>query len=543
MATLRFKLLASLVSRGHYPRSITAWHLGIDPHFSYAWGAVLIPIQHENMSARRWPVITLALILVNLVIFAASHRTVDQQDSQLWKVEEHILILAATHPSLVLPPEVRGFAEGFRSQFPVHWAEMQNPNSDAVDEWDARTRLIEDPAELQEEMDSLGDQYSKLTASSITERYAFIPANPRPITYITSTFLHVDWWHVIGNMWFLWLAGFVLEDAWGRPLYLVIYLAAGAFACQFDAWVNPVSIVHSVGASGAVAGLMGAFLVRFPKMKIRMMWLFDLGLFPFCRFWMRAYWLLPIWVLMEINYGTGPRDGIGHWAHVGGFLFGGIAAVALRYSGLEHEVNKVIEERVAWTPGPEISQAYELMEQGKLPDAAAILNEFLADNPDSFAAWNLLRAIHWRASNIPAYREATCRLCDLHVRSREYETAWQDYEDFLNAGGDRIPPAVWLDLCRVPEQQQDFERAVNEYKKLAAAYPSERQSLLAQLGAARICLKRLSRPLDALRLYEGASASAVPHLDLEQDIASGIHEARTVLSQARAFSAGASDVV
>ena len=191
---------------------------------------------------------------------------------------------------------------------------------------------------------------------------------------------------------------------------------------------------------------------------------------------MRAYWLLPIWVLMEINYGTGPRDGIGHWAHVGGFLFGGIAAVALRYSGLEHKVNKAIEERVAWTPGPEISQANELMEQGKLTEAAAILNEFLADKPDSFAAWNLLRAIHWRASNIPAYREATCKLCDLHVRSREYETAWQDYEDFLNAGGERIPPDVWLDLCRVPEQQHDFERAVSEYEKLAAAYPSERQS-------------------------------------------------------------------
>ena len=126
----------------------------------------------------------------------------------------------------------------FRASFHDDWAEMQNPNSDAVDEWDARTRLIQDPAELQEEMDSLGDQYSQLTASSITERYAFIPAHPKPITYITSTFLHVDWWHVIGNMWFLWLAGFVLEDAWGRPLYLLIYLAAGAFACQFDAWIN-----------------------------------------------------------------------------------------------------------------------------------------------------------------------------------------------------------------------------------------------------------------------------------------------------------------
>ena len=58
------------------------------------------------------------------------------------------------------------------------------------DEWDARTRLIEDPAELQEEMDLLEDQYSQLTASSITERYAFMPAHPKPITYITSTFLH-----------------------------------------------------------------------------------------------------------------------------------------------------------------------------------------------------------------------------------------------------------------------------------------------------------------------------------------------------------------
>jgi tetratricopeptide (TPR) repeat protein len=93
------------------------------------------------------------------------------------------------------------------------------------------------------------------------------------------------------------------------------------------------------------------------------------------------------------------------------------------------------------------------------------------------------------------------------------------------------------------EEKQDFERAVSEYEKLAAAYPSERQSLVAQLSAARICLKRLSRPLDALRLYEGASASVVPHLDLEQDIASGIQEARTMLSQVKAFSAGASDAV
>ena len=500
---------------------------------------MLVPIGHENMSARRWPVITIGLILVNLLIFAGTHRTVEQQDSQLWKVKKHILILAATHQNLVLAPKIRGYVDGYQSQFPDYWATLQNPNSGITDEWDARIRQIDDPAALQAEMDSLGGQYSQLAASSITERYAFSPSQRSPITYLSSTFLHVDWWHVIGNMWFLWLAGFVLEDAWGRPLYLLVYLAAGAMACQFNAWVNPASIVHSVGASGAIAGLMGAFLVRFPKMKIRMMWFFDLGLFPFSRFWMRAYWLLPIWVLMEIDYGMGPRDGIGHWAHVGGFLFGGIAAVALRYSGLEHRMNKAIEEQVAWTADPEISQAGELMEHHKFDEAAATLNHYLTTKPDSVEAWNLLRAVYWRASNISAYREATGKLCDLHVRSREYETAWQDYEDFLNAGGESIPPDVWLDLCRVPEQQQDFERAVSEYDKLAAAYPSERQSVLAQLCAARICLNRLNRPVDALRFYEAAKTSAVPHLDLEPDIQSGIREARNVLSQVKALSAGA----
>ena len=498
---------------------------------------MLVPIGHEDMSARRWPVITIGLILVNLLIFASTHRTVDQQDSQLWKVEDHILILAATHPNLVLAPKAREFVDGYRTEFQHRWAKLENPNSDAVDEWDARTRLIEDPEELQDEMDLLEDQYSQLTASSITERYAFMPAHPKPITYITATFLHLDWWHVLGNMWFLWLAGFVLEDVWGRPLYLLFYIAAGVAGNQFHAWANPGSIVPSVGASGAIAGLMVAFLIRFPKMRIRMMWFFDMGLFPFCRFWMRAYWLLPIWVLMEINYGTGPRDGIGHWAHVGGFLFGALAAVALRYSGLEHKLNNAIEEKVAWTPDPEITEAGDLMDHSKLDEAAATLNNYLTTKPDSVEAWNLLRAVYWRASNIPAYREATGKLCELHLKANESEAAWQDYEDFLNAGGERIPPDVWLDLCRVPEQQRDFERAVSEYEKLAAAYPSERQSVMAQLGAARICLKRLDRPQDALTLYEGASASAVPHLDLEQDIESGIREARNVLAQVKVFSA------
>jgi membrane associated rhomboid family serine protease len=471
------------------------------------------------MSARRWPIITLALLVTNVVVFLGTHWVMEKQDPQLEQVRSHILILAARHPQLTFPSAAREWIDAFRNYEPDDWAEMQRPNYKVIDEWDARTRQLDDPVALQTEMDSLADEYSSLMASSISERYGFVLAHPRAIEYLTSNFLHVGWWHLIGNMWFLWLAGFVLEDAWGRPLYLLVYLTAGAVACQFDVWANPESLGCSIGASGAIAGLMGAFLARFPTMRIQMMWFFDFG--GFRRFWMRAYWLLPLWVLVEINDGMRPSDGIGHWAHVGGFLFGAVAAGALRYSGLENKMDKAIEERLAWAPAMEVTRAADLMERREFGEATAILNEYLAANPESFPALNLLRSIHWQRSDIPAYREATIKLCALHLQAREYEAAWEDYEDFLQLGGERMPPDVWLGLCRVPEEREQFDRALSEYEKLTAAYPSERQSLLAQLSAARICLQHIGRPLDALRLFEAASNSPVPHLDLELDIESG----------------------
>jgi tetratricopeptide (TPR) repeat protein len=272
---------------------------------------------------------------------------------------------------------------------------------------------------------------------------------------------------------------------------------------------------------------MGAFLVRFPKKEIRMTWFF----FPFHRFWVPAYLMLPVWVLLEISDGTGPKDGINHWAHVGGFLVGALAAVGLGWSGLGHRIDKEIEEQVAWTAEPEIVQAAALMDGRKLNEATVVLNQYLATNPESISAWNLLRAVYWRASKVPAYREATGKLCELHLKAHEWEAAWHDYENFLTVGGEGLPPTAWLDFCCMLEARQKFDRAMSEYERVAATHPSEKQRLLAQLGAARICLNRLGRPQDALRFYEAVSASAVPHLDLERDIESGIREAKIAIAQ------------
>jgi membrane associated rhomboid family serine protease len=490
---------------------------------------MLIPIRHDNMSARRWPVVTLALIAINTIVFVATHDALTRQAPQLGKVKAHILILAATHPELSLTPEAQQLVTNFRDHNPNEWAKVQNPNHKIIDAWDARIRLVEESSALQREMDSLSDQYSKLSRASLAEQYAFVPAHPTPLSYLTANFLHGGWLHLIGNMWFLWLAGFVLEDNWGRAVYSIFYLVAGAAALQFHAWLNPGSIVPTLGASGAVAALMGAFLVRFPMMKIELMWIF---MFRRYAFKAPAYALLPLWLLMEVFHGTlfGHTSGTAHWAHVGGFLFGAIAALGLRYSGLEHMMNQAIEDQVSWQNDPEIVQASELVSSEQFDQALPILKDYLARKPDSVDACSLLREVHWRKGDVPLYLAYTERLCSLHLAGRESQAAWQDYEEFLQHGGDKLPAQTWLDLCRVPEEQGALDRALQEYQKLAAAYPSERQSLTALLAAARICLKRLDRPQDALKFYELVAESPLPHLDLEANIQLGVREARAALA-------------
>jgi membrane associated rhomboid family serine protease len=499
---------------------------------------MLIPIKHENMEARRWPVVTLALIAVNVVVFLFTMSAIDDESPQLGEIKSHILILAALHPELKMQADAQRVVNGFKQSHPDQWKQVQNPYRDVINPYDAKIKMTEDASKLQGEMDSLNAQLVSLTKTSIVEQYAFVPAQPTAISYLTANFLHGGWMHLIGNMWFLWLAGFVLEDVWGRWLYSVFYLIAGVAALQFYAWSNPGSTTPTLGASGAVAALMGAFLVRFPKMKIEMAWLF---LFKVYRFKAAAYWLLPLWLFGEIFYGSlfGSSSGVAHWAHVGGFLFGALAALSIQHSGVEQKANKAIEEKIGWTADTELEQASSMIEHGQLPDAAALLTNYVAVKPNSLDAWNQLRQIHTRQNNTKAYLDATVRTCALHLRAHEVEAAFQDYAEFVDAGGSKMPAATWLELCKGAEELQEFDRALAEYQTLAQSYPTERQALTAQLSAARLCLKRLHRPQDALALYQTAATSAIPHLDWEQHIQAGIKEAKAAMSAGNAIAAGA----
>src|ERR1700739_1874760 len=103
---------------------------------------MLIPIRHENMEARRWPVITIGLIVLNTLIFLITHGTMEQQSPELSRTKMHIILLAGMHPELSMSPEARQLVDDFKAESPTEWTEVQSPTRKLIDAWDAKVRLV-----------------------------------------------------------------------------------------------------------------------------------------------------------------------------------------------------------------------------------------------------------------------------------------------------------------------------------------------------------------------------------------------------------------
>ena len=145
---------------------------------------------------------------------------------------------------------------------------------------------------------------------------------------LTSMFLHGSWLHVIGNMWFLWIFGDNIEDYLGHFPFLIFYLLCGFAAAITHIFLNPGSDVPTVGASGAIAGVMGAYFLLYPRAKV--LTLIPLIVF-FTFWWVPAWVMLGYWFLLQflggtltsVNASVGNAGGmIAFWAHVGGFVAG-----------------------------------------------------------------------------------------------------------------------------------------------------------------------------------------------------------------------------
>ena len=245
---------------------------------------MVLPLRDQNPT-RRFPIITVVLIALNVLVYFAvqPHDTAAHENRFLY---DHAAI----------PCEL------------VHGHELRQPQL-ALSRCDAPNRAVD--VELQGQLVHVPNA-------------PVAPGKNIYLAVIVSMFLHANLLHLFGNMLFLWIFGNNVEDHLGRIGYTLFYFAAGIVAAVAFSVFNASSIDVVIGASGAIAGVMGAYLVWFPRARILSV-IFPIVFLPFV---IPAYVVLLLWFVMQ--FFTNPNTGVAWVAHVGGFTFGALLAYLLR---------------------------------------------------------------------------------------------------------------------------------------------------------------------------------------------------------------------
>ena len=153
---------------------------------------------------------------------------------------------------------------------------------------------------------------------------------PEPFTLISYMFLHGDFWHLFGNMLFLWVFGDNVEDDLGHVRYVIFYLLCGIAGGLLHSLINPGSTIPLIGASGAIAGIIAAYLILHPRVHV---WVLFLRVIPLQ---IRAIYVLGIWILMNLYFALVPQEPlVAWWAHVGGMIAGALLVLVLRRPGVK----------------------------------------------------------------------------------------------------------------------------------------------------------------------------------------------------------------
>lgn len=279
---------------------------------------LLIPLG-PDAERPRLPRVTTALIALNVLVFLFTSRSdtagVGREEASLERIASWTIEKAARdRPALAAR----------RAGHPTALAFLLRDTAwpDEMPDGEARERL-----------ERCRDDYRRLRESHPFYRYGFVPADPASLRIITHLFLHADLLHLLFNMIFLWAVGGLLELTWGEGLFAGFYLTSGLAAALTHAAVNAGSMDPAIGASGAVAGLMGAFAAGHSRQPMRLALVSMLTLSPRISFltWPAGVFL-GLWLLEQVFYALLTADmsvGIAFGAHLGGFAFGALAGLVV----------------------------------------------------------------------------------------------------------------------------------------------------------------------------------------------------------------------
>lgn len=330
---------------------------------------MLFPIKSESR-IRRLPIITLSLIGVNIIIFLftypvmrSDNNKINMAYNELFEYEYRMYIEHRAEDNTIDYEDFASNIEAMREQ-------IKNREFGLTEEeW--------------EEWNLKYQEFHIVLESRITKKLGFTPSEFNFFKLITHLFLHGGIWHLLGNMWFLWLVGVNIEDEWGRPFFFGFYILSGIVASVIFAVISQ-SNTPLIGASGAIAGVMGAFAVKYYKSKIHFLFLWPIPpiitIFP-----LYAGIVLPFWFLRDLIYAftLSAYSNVAFWAHVAGFGFGAILVIALKYYGLEEKFIKPLVDETLNYVDTNFSKAVEARSLGDFETAEKLLNEKLEKNPSN----------------------------------------------------------------------------------------------------------------------------------------------------------------
>ncbi|MCC6426123.1 MAG: rhomboid family intramembrane serine protease [Phycisphaerales bacterium] len=338
--------------------------------------------------------------------------------------------------------------------------------------------------------------------SPILDRWCLLPEFTQPWRLVTYAFLHdmSSLWHLLGNMLFLWVFGPNVEDRFGRIGYLAFYLAAAAGA---GAGHILVSDAPAIGASGAIAGVTGAYMVLFPRTQVRVLFFFFLiGIIH-----MSALWFVSLSVLLNIIGAASHRGSqVAYGAHLFGYAFGFSIALALLASGLlKSETFDLFHLFRQARRRAEIREAYR--EQHQRTDTPFASKE---------APKGMEPEISELAKPVAEARAEVGRLLaigQVAEASGAYKSLVEKYG--LIAGAGTLSRGQQLDLANHFFQRQDFSSAVAAYERFIEAYPRDREAPHVRLILAVIAGRYLHQAPRAKALL----AEAIPALRDAEDVA------------------------
>lgn len=436
---------------------------------------MIVPLTHERMTVRRLPWVTLAILAVNLIVFLVTWPRAKSEQERLMEVVRELQELAQAHPGMA-------------------------------------SEHFEDSGSLARYKE-LAARFEEINSQRVYTRLGFVPSRQEWPDLVSSMFLHGGWLHLLGNMYLLWLCGCSLEDIWGRPTYLGLYLTAGVAAALAHAWAFPESPAPLVGASGAIAGLMGAFLVRLARTRIRMFYWF--GIF-YGNFNAPAGLILPLWVLTQIFYAMVYQDAspVAFWAHVGGFAFGVAAGLLIKLSRVEEAfLSPAIDQKTTlFSQHPQVAAALARMDARDYGQAAVALSGALRDNPEDVDALHLLGECYAELGRPANALQALERKLQVHLRRREKDLAVDTFADMKSISPNvRLSPRLELSLGVALADTNHYADAITLYRELIDSETEPLHKLKAGVALAELYQKEndVQRALATLRTVE-PFAQALP---------------------------------